>query len=158
VEETSIRRATTADLSDIQRLIDAAYGKYVDRIGRPPAPMTADYAAAVRNSRVWLLHCREILVGALVTEDRGDHLLLETVAVSPAVQGSGYGRRLLERAERDAVELGLNEIRLYTNEAMTENLSFYPRHGYRETGRAVQDGFRRVYFVKAISRRQADEV
>ena len=41
-------------------------------------------------------------------------------------------------------------MRLYTNEAMTENLSFYPRHGYRETGRAVQDGFRRVFFSKTV--------
>jgi hypothetical protein len=63
VEQMSMRRATTADLSDIQRLIDAAYGKYVERIGRPPAPMTADYTAAVRNSRVWLLHRHKILVG-----------------------------------------------------------------------------------------------
>jgi hypothetical protein len=45
---------------------------------------------------------------------------------------------------------GVTEVRLYTNEAMTENLSFYPRHGYRETGRAVQDGFRRVYFSKTV--------
>ena len=34
---------------------------------------------------------------------------------------------LLDRAEGDAAELGLTEIRLYTNEAMTENLSYYPR-------------------------------
>jgi hypothetical protein len=61
------------------------------------------------------------------------------------------------RGERDAVELGLNEIRLYTNEAMTENLSFYHRHGCRETGRAVQDGFRRVYFAKAMSPPASDE-
>ncbi|MGY4652159.1 hypothetical protein [Mycobacterium sp. URHB0021] len=63
MSEMSMRRATTADVSDIQRLIDAAYGKYVERIGRPPAPMTTDYTAAVRNSRVWLLHRRGVLVG-----------------------------------------------------------------------------------------------
>jgi hypothetical protein len=57
---------------------------------------------------------------------------------------------VLDRAERDAAELGLTEVRLYTNEAMTETLTFYPRHGYRETGRAVEDGFRRVYFWKAV--------
>jgi ribosomal protein S18 acetylase RimI-like enzyme len=85
-----------------------------------------------------------------VTEDRGDHLLLETIAVAPGAQGSGYGRLLLDRAEGDAAELGLPEVRLYTNEAMTENLTFYPRHGYRQTGRAVQDGFRRVYFSKTL--------
>ena len=147
---TSIRRATTADLTEIRQLIADAYTKYIERIGRPPAPMTADYAAALGHSRVWVLERGEAIAGALVTEDRGDHLLLETVAVAPDCQGMGYGMMLLDRAERDAVELGFSEVRLYTNEAMTENLSFYPRHGYRETGRAAQDGFRRVYFSKTV--------
>ena len=147
---TSIRRGTAADLAEIQRLINDAYTKYIERIGRPPAPMTADYAVALAHSRVWVLESGDAIVGALVTEDRGDHLLLETIAVAPGAQGSGYGRQLLDRAECDAAELGLTEVRLYTNEAMTENLTFYPRHGYRETGRALRDGFRRVYFSKTV--------
>lgn len=114
--------------------------------------MTADYAAALTHSRVWVLLGDDALVGALVTEDREDHLLLETVAVAPTAQRSGYGALLLDRAERDAAELGLPEVRLYTNEAMTENLTFYPRHGCRETGRAVEDGFRRVYFSRQCHR------
>jgi N-acetylglutamate synthase-like GNAT family acetyltransferase len=150
MDATSIRRATTFDLTEIQQLITDAYTKYIERIGRLPAPMTADYAAALEHSRVWVLESGGAVVGALVTEDREDHLLLETVAVAPGAQGSGYGRLLLERADRDAVELGLTEVRLYTNEAMTENLTFYARHGYRETGRALRDGFRRVYFSKTL--------
>jgi hypothetical protein len=31
---------------------------------------------------------------------------------------------------------------------MTENLSFYPRLGCRETGRAEHSGFDRVFFTK----------
>jgi GNAT superfamily N-acetyltransferase len=151
VDEASIRRGITADLPAIGQLISDAYTKYIQRIGRPPAPMTADYAAALEHSRVWVLVSHDAVVGALVTEDRADHLLLETVAVAPAAQGHGYGALLLARAERDAEELGLPEIRLYTNEAMTENLTFYPRHGYQETARAVEDGFRRVYFSKSVS-------
>ena len=150
MSRTSIRRATTADLADLRQLITDAYTKYIERIGRPPAPMTADYAAALGHSRVWVLESGDVIVGALVTEGRGNHLLLETIAVASSAQGSGYGRLLLDRAEGDAAELGLTEVRLYTNEAMTENLSFYPRHGYRETGRAVQDGFRRVFFSKTV--------
>ena len=150
MDGTSIRRATAADLTEIKLLIDDAYTKYIERIGRPPAPMTADYAVALEHSRVWVLESGDAIVGALVTEDHADHLLLETVAVAPGTQGRGYGRLLLERAEHDALELGLTEVRLYTNEAMTENLTFYPRHGYRETGRALQDGFRRVYFSKTL--------
>ncbi|HTI75297.1 MAG TPA: GNAT family N-acetyltransferase [Mycobacterium sp.] len=150
MDRTSIRRATTADLAGIRQLINDAYQKYVERIGRAPAPMTADYAAALEHSRVWVLENGGAVVGALVTETRADHLLLETIAVAPGAQGSGYGRLLLDRAERDAVELGFDEVRLYTNEAMTENLTFYPRHGYRETGRATEHGFRRVYFSKML--------
>jgi N-acetylglutamate synthase-like GNAT family acetyltransferase len=148
----SIRGATIADLPAIQGVITDAYTKYIERIGRPPAPMTADYAAALDRSRVWVLESDDAIVGVLVTEERADHLLLETVAVAPSAQGTGGGRLLLDRAESDAVELGLTEVRLYTNEAMTENLSYYPRHGYRETGRATEDGFRRVYFSKAVGR------
>jgi hypothetical protein len=33
---------------------------------------------------------------------------------------------------------------------MTENLAYYPRHGYAETHRAEQDGFSRVFFRKLI--------
>jgi hypothetical protein len=33
---------------------------------------------------------------------------------------------------------------------MTENLDYYPRRGYHETHRAEEDGFRRVFFRKAI--------
>jgi hypothetical protein len=33
---------------------------------------------------------------------------------------------------------------------MTENLVYYPKHGYAETHRAEQDGFRRVFFRKRL--------
>ena len=35
---------------------------------------------------------------------------------------------------------------------MTENLTYYARHGYRETHRATQDGYRRVFFTKSVVR------
>lgn len=112
--------------------------------------MTADYAALLESSRIWVIDCGAGIVGLLVTQNRGDHLLLENVAVVPGNQGSGFGRQLLARAELDAAEQGLTEVRLYTNEAMTENLAYYPRQGYRETGRATQDGYRRVFFAKPV--------
>ena len=139
-------------------MVTDAYTKYIERIGRPPAPMTADCTVALEHSRVWVLESGDAIVGTLVTEDRADHLLLETLAIAPSAQGMGYGRLLLDRAECDAVGLGLTEVRLYTNEAMTENLSFYPRHGYRETHRAVDDGFRRVYFSKTVRHNDVGDV
>ncbi|MDX6517059.1 MAG: hypothetical protein QOH73_2725 [Gaiellaceae bacterium] len=151
MDEPVLRRATYDDIGAIEGLVAESFGKYVERIGKPPAPMLADYAGMLDTSRIWVIVQRDAVIAVLVTLDQGDHLLLDTVAVATSAQGSGYGRRLLEQAERDAAEQGLSEVRLVTNEAMTENLVFYPRHGYRETHRAVQDGYRRVFFSKSLA-------
>lgn len=145
-----LRSATTADVDGISRLVAAAFDKYVARIGRPPAPMTADYAKLVLTSRVWVIEDADDIVGVLVTRPEDGHLLIDIVAVAPTAQGAGHGRRLLEQAERDARDQGLLEIRLCTNEAMTENIEFYPRRGFHETGRGIEDGYRRVFFAKSL--------
>lgn len=149
----TVRRAGAPDAGALAALARAAYEVYLPRIGRPPAPMTADYAEAVRGELTWAAVRDGEIVGLLVLVVRPDHLLLENVAVLPSAQGHGVGARLLAFAEEQARELGREEIRLYTNEAMTENLAYYPRHGYIETHRAEQDGFRRVFFSKRIAAR-----
>ncbi len=34
---------------------------------------------------------------------------------------------------------------------MTENLSIYPRLGYVKVGQRTEDGFKRIYFEKALA-------
>lgn len=148
--EPSLRRATAADAAAVAQLAEAAYEKYVERIGRRPAPMDADYAALIEDANVWVLTCDDRLLGSLVTIVNDDHLLLDSIAVAPDAQGHGYGALLLRRAEDDAHDAGLAEVRLYTNAAMTENVAMYPRFGYVETHRGGQDGFRRVFFSKRL--------
>ncbi len=145
-----IRRAGPGDVDELRVIAAAAYQKYVPRIGRAPAPMTADYAQAVRDGQAWAaLEDGQIAGFAIIIAQPG-YLLLDNVAVLPAAQGRGIGARLLALAEEQARGLGLREIRLYTNETMTENLAYYPRRGYAETHRADQDGFNRVFFRKPI--------
>lgn len=146
-----VRRAVASDVPAIERLARDAFSKYVARIGRPPAPMSADYAEAVASARVWVIDGVGTLAGVLVVEEHDDHLLLDIIAVAPSSQGHGYGALLLARAEADARELGLSEVRLFTNEAMTENQAFYPRYGYVETARGQQDGYRRVFYSKVLA-------
>jgi GNAT superfamily N-acetyltransferase len=146
----TVRRAETSDVGAFTVVATEAYRGYVARIGRRPAPMTADYAEAVRGGLAWAAVRDGEVVGLLVLAVKPDHLLLENVAVLPSAQGCGIGARLLALAEDQARELGRVEIRLYTNEAMTENLVYYPKHGYAETHRAEQDGFRRVFFRKRL--------
>ncbi|MFZ0189130.1 MAG: GNAT family N-acetyltransferase [Streptosporangiaceae bacterium] len=108
--------------------------------------MTADYAQAVRDGQAWAaLEDGQIAGFAIIIAQPG-YLLLHNPAVLPAAQGRRIGARLLALAEEQALGLGLREIRLHTNQAMTENLTYYPCHGYAETHRAEQDGFNRVFF------------
>ncbi|GAS95978.1 N-acetyltransferase GCN5 [Mycolicibacterium canariasense] len=151
MDAAPIRPATGADHTAVNRVVAEAFEKYVDRIGRRPAPMDTDFTAALDDSRVWVIEHDGGLHAVLVIEYHDDHVLIDTVAVHPAAQGRGHGARLLRRAESRARELGLAEVRLYTNEAMSENLAYYPRQGYQETARRTENGYRRVYFRKQIS-------
>jgi ribosomal protein S18 acetylase RimI-like enzyme len=90
------------------------------------------------------------VAGFIVLISRSGYQLLENVAVDPAAQGRGIGARLLALAEDRARALDAPEIRLYINAATTENLAYYPRHGYTETHRAQQDGFHRVFSCKRV--------
>ena len=134
----SIRLAVEADAPALRSIAVAAYQHYVPRIGREPAPVAADYIA--RRGQV---------ADFIILVPQPGSLLLENVAVLPPAQGHGVGTRLLALADERARSLHLPEVRLYTNEAMTENLAYYPRRGYTETHRAQQDGFRRVFFPQA---------
>jgi GNAT superfamily N-acetyltransferase len=88
--------------------------------------------------------------GLLVLVPSPDGLVLESVAVRPAAQGSGVGGRLLALAGDRARGLGLTEIRLYTNVAMTENLAYLPAARLHRDHRGEDDGFSRVYFTKQL--------
>jgi ribosomal protein S18 acetylase RimI-like enzyme len=145
-----IRRAESRDLAAIVAIVEAAYAPYVPRMGRAPAPMTADYPALVAAGDVWVGDLDGRVVGVLVIRPAGDALELENIAVHPAQQRRGHGRTLIAFAELRARELGLPEVTLYTNEAMVENLRLYSRLGFVETGRYVEDGYRRVLFRKCL--------
>jgi GNAT superfamily N-acetyltransferase len=146
----TVRPASAADVGELESIARAAYLPYLPRIGRAPAPITADYAGAVSRGEVWVASTPDRAVGLIVLIAKPGHLLLENVAVLPAMQGHGIGTGLLAFADARARELGLGEIRLYTNAAMTENLALYPRRGYVETHRAVLEGFSRVFFRKRL--------
>ncbi|HEX5190305.1 MAG TPA: GNAT family N-acetyltransferase [Streptosporangiaceae bacterium] len=142
------RHATETDLAAITSVIAAAYARYLDRMDRPAAPVLADYRGAIAAGQVWVTG--EPVTAVLVLVPQHDAMLIDNVAVAPAEQGTGLGRRLMEFAEEQAMASGLRRMTLYTNEVMTENLAIYARLGYRETARHCQDGYRRVFMEKNL--------
>jgi ribosomal protein S18 acetylase RimI-like enzyme len=145
-----LRAATSDDLGTVEAIVRSAYSRYVSRIGREPGPMLDDYEQLIRDGRVHVIEHDGKVQGVLVLIPQEDALLLDNVAVSPAAQGLGLGRRMLQFAEAAAADAGYRFIRLYTNEAMTENLELYTRTGYSETHRVEEKGLRRVYMTKPV--------
>jgi ribosomal protein S18 acetylase RimI-like enzyme len=148
--EKSVRPAEPEEAAAVGDLVRASYSKYVERIGREPAPILEDYAALIRAGEVWVLAEGEELLGVLVMRPAEDHLFVDNVAVAPGHQGRGLGRELVAFAEARARRDGLPEVRLYTNEKMHENLAVYAKLGFEETGRRLDGGYRRVFMRKRL--------
>jgi len=145
------RRATTADIPIIIALTQAAYTKYIARLGREPQPMTADYDQILATQPVWLLCLADEPIGVLVLMHEPEALLIYSVAISPLYQKRGYGRRLLAWAEEQAQQAGYTTIRLFTNALMTENIALYRRLGYSETRREPFGGLTLVHMAKRLN-------
>ena len=112
--------------------------------------MVADFAAALREGHLEILHEGNEPIGFLVSYALQNSLFVENVAIDPQHQGKGYGGSVFALLETRARSLELSAIELYTNEKMTENLNFYPRLGFKEFDRRTEAGFNRVYFRKAV--------
>lgn len=151
--EVRIRPATSGDLSTVAQIVKDAYTPYIPLISQTPGPLLDDYEAHLRHEHIyvaerWAGRVEGILV--LISQPEHCALLLDNVAVAPAAQGGGIGKKLIQFAEREAVNRGFERVRLYTNEVMTTNLQVYTRMGYYETERVVERGLNRVYMAKAV--------
>lgn len=150
-----IRPARPTDAAAAGAIVDAAYAKYVPRIGMKPMPMLDDHAARITAGQAWVYESEGQAVGWLVlidvlSKEGPDHLLLDNIAVLPDRAGQGIGRALMRFTEEEAARRGHAELRLYTNALMTENLAMYARAGWVETSRVTYQGRHRVNFSKRV--------
>jgi GNAT superfamily N-acetyltransferase len=136
IKTTKIRRAVPGDVDIVQRVsADAYIPAYMSALGTIPKPATEDYRPRIERGEVWILEIEGEPTGTVVLEENAEHLLVYSIAVEPDAQQKGYGRALLDFADQWAIDLGLHEVRLYTNERMKRNLTLYRRHGFVEIGR-----------------------
>lgn len=145
-----IRPARADEVDTVRDIVHAAYARYVPRIGKPPGPMLDDYAQRIADGQTWVLEDAGRVVGVLVLEQGADGFLLDNIAMLPECQGKGFGRRLMEFAEAEALRRGFHEIHLYTHALMTENIALYRRVGFVETHRITEKGYDRIYMTKQL--------
>jgi GNAT superfamily N-acetyltransferase len=75
---------------------------------------------------------------------------LTSMAVLPAAQGRGWGRRLMIAAEARARGLGFDAIRLDAYQGEAGAGSFYVKCGYAERGRITYRDTPLIYFEKLL--------
>ena len=152
MSELSFRRAGPGDVEIVAGITNAAYAKWVPVIGRKPKPMVADHAAAIRDHVVELAELEGRIVALIELIPADEHLLLESIAIDPIAQGQGIGRRLMQRVEERATEMGYRLVRLYTNQAFATNLDFYRHLGYAIEREEPFKGGIIVHFMKAVGK------
>jgi ribosomal protein S18 acetylase RimI-like enzyme len=145
----TIRTAVPADISALEEIAVKAYAPYVARMGQEPAPMRPNFVSHVAADKVFVWDEGGVQAYAVVVIG-DDEPVLDNIAADPAVQGQRLGSKLLAYIEAYLREDGFNACTLYTNVHMTENIVWYTRAGFIETGRGIQNGFERVFFRKTL--------
>jgi len=76
----------------------------------------------------------ENLVACVYLKKEPDHLYLGMLSVRPTLQALSMGKHILKHAENEALQNGLQRIRMTVIDCRTELIAWYNRHGYLPTG------------------------
>jgi ribosomal protein S18 acetylase RimI-like enzyme len=74
------------------------------------------------------------ILGMVMLKSQGDSLYLGMLTVTPDLQGSGIGKKLLHASEAFAKEEGLPKMMMTVISIRVELVAWYERHGYVRTG------------------------
>lgn len=143
------------DWPHLRDLIVRAFAGMDGRIDPPSSAhhlTAAAIAAQAVAGEVWVIGAPAVACVFLTPLPHA--LYLGKLAVDPAVQRMGYGRRLIGVAERRAHELALPALELWTRIELTENHATFRALGFVQTGTHTHAGFDRpttVIFTKRLS-------
>jgi ribosomal protein S18 acetylase RimI-like enzyme len=137
-----------ADLDDIDEIIDLVHSSYRGDSSRAGWTTEADLLDGSRTDRnevtsmitddgSMILVCvdDDVIVGSVNIRRQGSACYLGMLSVSPQVQGSGVGRKLIAAAERRAhAEWGSEKMEMTVFSVRSELVAYYERRGYHRTG------------------------
>jgi GNAT superfamily N-acetyltransferase len=118
---------------------------YMNGVIDPPSSALAltpeSLRAKAAQETVFLATNGERLLGCIFVAEKTDHFYVGKLAVDPAAQGKGIGRRLLETAEQHARKHGKPAIELQTRIELTGNHKAFQQLGFQETARTAHPGY-----------------
>ena len=137
----------TTDVSAIKLIARKSFERYVPLIGKPPAPMNADFSVHVLKATVFIAQSEKkqgSVLGYAIILQKDEAWLLDNIAVSPEAQGGGVGSALIAACKTFLQKRGVQRYHLHTDEAMEQNLTWNPEIGFVEMARCLEDKFLRI--------------
>lgn len=131
----TIRKATSADIPGIVRVVNAAYVVEAEFRLRGRRTDAVDVAAHLATGTFLLLEEGPELVGCVYVEAKGQQGYFGMLSVDPNRQSGGHGKRLVAEAEAWCCERGCNAMTITVVNARTVLFPWYEKLGYGEIGR-----------------------
>ena len=140
-----ISKATLADIPALTLLINSAYRGETSKKGwtteahllegkRTDEPEMTEIFLDPKNTILKFTEMDKI-IGSVLLVEKENQLYLGMLTVSPELQNSGIGKKLLAEAENHAKTLGLSGIIMTVISVREELIAWYKRHGYVDTGK-----------------------
>jgi predicted N-acetyltransferase YhbS len=130
------------DWAAILALITRAFAAMAGRIDPPSSVHMLTVDALRTQGEVLVMGVPP--VACVILTPRAGVLYLGRLAVDPAWQGRGLGRRLVAQAETRARELGLAALELQTRVELVENHAAFRAMGFEKVGETAHPGFARA--------------
>lgn len=139
-----ITKATVEDISALNKLINSAYRGESSKKGWTTEATILEglrtteqeLSEIIQNTKKTILKFTEnnLLIGCVLLIEKEQQLYLGMLTVSPELQNSGIGKKLLQQAEIHASALGLPKIVMTVISVREELIAWYKRNGYVDTG------------------------
>ena len=140
-----ITTATATDTQQLNTLINSAYRGELSKKGwtteanllQGVRTTAEEIQEILNNSKNTILKFTKnnAIIGCVLLIEKETHLYLGMLTVSPELQNSGIGKKLLQQAEIFAVVKGLSKIVMTVISVRDELILWYERHGYKDTGK-----------------------
>ena len=139
-----ITKATLQDIPSLNILINSAYRGETSKKGwtteanllEGKRTNEEELTETILNPKNTILKYTENdkIIGSVLLVEKKHQLYLGMLTVSPELQNSGIGKKLLAEAENHAKALGLSSIIMTVISVREELIAWYKRHGYVDTG------------------------
>jgi len=151
--EVTIRRANLAEVDIIKDIIFEAYEPVRKQLSRMPAALQEGLGKISRHIQMgdqYVALVGEQVIGTMRVRLAGSVGVISRVAVRGNFRGRRIGSILVEYAENLMSHMGASVIEIEVYGAVEQQLSFYERLGYVETGRLTRLGEEIVVLQKEL--------